>query len=102
VHRSTHTDDASFESGIMDQLSTRLTISSWHKVLEGDQEAEIVRLLLRLRDALGRVDPEQGLSAPAEAARAEVINLVNNFFYEKLTAIPTINAYMEDIKETGD
>ena len=93
------------ESGIsMDQLLDQADhlIMAVIKVLEGDQEAEIVRLLLRLRDALGRVDPEQGLSAPAEAARAEVINLVNNFFYEKLTAIPTINAYMEDIKETGD
>ena len=67
------------------------------RVLEGDQEAEIVRLLLRLRDALSRQESGQGLGAPAEAARAEVINLVNNFFYEKLTAIPTIKDYMDGI-----
>jgi len=99
-------DDAFMpESGIsMDQLLDQADhlILAVIKVLEGDQEAEIVRLLLRLRDALGRVDPAQGLSAPAEAARAEVINLVNNFFYEKLTAIPTIKAYMEDLKGAGD
>lgn len=68
------------------------------QVLEGDEEAEIVRLLLRLRDALSRQDIEQGLSGPVEAARAEVINLVNNFFYDKLTAVPTIKDYMESIK----
>jgi hypothetical protein len=67
------------------------------RVLEGEQEAEIVRLLLRLREALSRQDEGQGLSGEAEAARAEVINLVNNFFYDKLTAIPTIKAYMEGI-----
>ena len=99
-------DDAFMpESGIsMDQLLDQADhlILAVIKVLEGDQEAEIVRLLLRLRDALGRVDPAQGLSVPAEIARAEVINLVNNFFYEKLTAIPTIKAYMDDLKGAGD
>jgi hypothetical protein len=76
-------------------------IMSVIRVLEGDQEAEIVRLLLRLRDALSRQESEQSLSGPAEAARAEVINLVNNFFYEKLTAVPTIKAYMDGIQSTG-
>jgi hypothetical protein len=76
-------------------------IMSVIRVLEGDQEAEIVRLLLRLRDALSRQESGQSLSGPAEAARAEVINLVNNFFYEKLTAVPTIKAYMDGIQSTG-
>jgi len=78
--------------GQSDQL-----ILSVIRVLEGDQEAEIVRLLLRLRDALSHQESGQGLGGPAEAARAEVINLVNNFFYDKLSAIPTIKAYMEGI-----
>jgi hypothetical protein len=71
------------------------------KVLEGDQEAEIVRLMLRLRNALSHEQVEQGLSVSAEAARAEVINLVNNFFYEKINAIPTIKDYMDGISGTG-
>ena len=71
------------------------------QVLEGDQESEIVRLLLRLRNALSQQDREEGLSGAAEAARAEVINLVNNFFYDKLTAIPTIKAYMDGISGSG-
>ncbi|NJD60937.1 MAG: hypothetical protein FIA98_16205 [Anaerolineae bacterium] len=71
------------------------------RVLEGDQESEIVRLLLRLRDALSRQEPGQALSGAAEAARAEVINLGNNFFYEKLTAVPSIKEYMDGIRMAG-
>ena len=66
--------------------------------LEGDQEVEIVRRLLRLRDSLSGQEAGKELSAGCEAARAEVINLVNNFFYERLTAVPTIKAFMESAK----
>jgi len=68
------------------------------RALEGDREAEIVRLLLRLRDSLTEHEAGQELNARAEAARAEVINVVNNFFYERLTAMPTIKDYMEGMK----
>jgi hypothetical protein len=68
------------------------------RVVEGGQEEEIVRLLLRFRDALSRQESGQALNGPAEAARAEVINLVNNFFYEKLSAVPSIKTYMESIQ----
>lgn len=70
------------------------------KALEGDQEAEIVRYLLRLRDALTRQKERTVLTTEAEAARAEVINLVNNFFYDKLAAVPTIKAYIEQFKNS--
>lgn len=65
------------------------------KALEGDQEVEIVRHLLRLRDSLSDHESGQELSAPAEAARAQVINAVNNFFYKRLTALPAIKDYMD-------
>jgi hypothetical protein len=68
-------------------------------VLEGEEETEIVRQLLRLRDILSRETDKKTLSPQAEAARDEVINLVNNFFYEKLTGIPTIKAYMEELSQ---
>jgi hypothetical protein len=67
--------------------------------LEGDREKEIVRLLLRLRDALSDVKTNQKLTREAEAARAEVINVVNNFFFEKLTGIPEIRSYIENIQK---
>ena len=41
------------------------------KALEGDKEAEIVRHLLKLRDALSRPEAGEALTAEAEAARAE-------------------------------
>jgi hypothetical protein len=69
------------------------------KSLEGDEEAEIVRLLLRLRDAISQMKTNQKLTHEAETARAEVINVVNNFFYEKLTGIPEIKVYMDSYQK---
>ena len=66
-------------------------------VLEGEKETEIVRMLLRLRGILSQEQAGQELSPQAEAARDEVINLVNNFYYEKLTGLPGIKAYMESL-----
>jgi len=65
-------------------------------VLEGEREQEIVRHLLRLKDAFSRHDLGLALSVQAEAARAEVMNIVNNFFYEKMVALPAIKAYIEE------
>ncbi|MDD5466532.1 MAG: hypothetical protein PHS96_01880 [Anaerolineales bacterium] len=65
------------------------------EALEGEQESEIVKRLLRLRDSLTRQRAGEKLTLEAEAARSEVINLVNNFYYERLTSVPTIKSYIE-------
>ncbi len=65
------------------------------KSLEGEKESEIVRYLLRLRDSIAKQEEKDCVSAPVEAARAEVINIVNNFFYEKLVGLPSIKEYMD-------
>ena len=75
-------------------------IISVTKVLEGVEEEEIVRLLLRLRSLLAKDVSSRELSPQAEAARAEVINVVNNFFFEKLTAIPEIKSYLENVQNS--
>jgi hypothetical protein len=67
------------------------------EVLEGEEEIEIVRRLMRLRDLLVKDVKNGELSPQASAARAEVINVVNNFFYEKLTSVPTIHEYIEEL-----
>jgi hypothetical protein len=67
------------------------------KSLEGEEETEIVRMLLHLRDILSSETFGQGLSPLAEAVRAEIINLVNNFYYDKMTAVPEIKAYMDSM-----
>lgn len=68
------------------------------RVMEDTREAEIVRRILRFRDAIHNLESYETLSAEAEAARDEVINVVNNFFYEKMTAIPKIQAYMDSFQ----
>ena len=65
------------------------------KVLEGEEELEIVRYLLRLYRSLCRQEPGIPLGSEVDVAQAEVMKIVNNFFYEKMTALPTIKAYIE-------
>jgi hypothetical protein len=67
-------------------------------VLEGEQEVEIVRQLLRLRDSIASEADSETWKMQVETARAELINLINNFFYERLTAVPTIQEYMEGFR----
>ncbi len=67
------------------------------RLLEGGEEEQVVKILLQFRDAL--TDQRSGEKPPfsVESARDEVINIVNNFFYEKLTTVPEIKRYMEKI-----
>ena len=98
------TIDESFQPDSVLDKSTILTqadqlILSVTEVLEGAEEVEVVRHLLRLRNLLADDLNRGELSPQANAARAEVINIVNNFFYEKLTGIPTIQAYLDGLQE---
>lgn len=68
------------------------------RALEGDEEAEIVKHLLNLRTALAQPEARDMLTGEAEAARAMVINIVNNFFFERLSSYPTIKEYMETVQ----
>jgi len=81
---------------ILDQTDD--LIMSVIKVLEGEEELEIVRHLLRLSRSISRPNPNIPIGEQVEAARAEVMNIVNNFFYEKMTALPSIKAYIEQAK----
>jgi hypothetical protein len=65
------------------------------KVLEGEEEVEIVRHLLRLYRILCRQEEGHLLRDEVDLAQAEVMKIVNNFFYEKMTAVPTIKTYIE-------
>ncbi|MBD2436342.1 hypothetical protein [Nostoc sp. FACHB-110] len=81
---------------ILDQ--TDELIMSVIKVLEGEEELEIVRHLLRLSRCISRQQAGVPLGPQVEAAQAEVMKVVNNFFYEKMTAIPGIKAYIDGLK----
>ena len=102
VHALLRTVEEAAEPGSAISLDTLLAqvdalIIDVLRALEGPEEEEIVRLVLQLRDALSR-EGEAGLrSAAVEAARARVINLVNNFFHDKLVGLPAIAAYLEEM-----
>jgi hypothetical protein len=69
------------------------------RALDGVQETELVAALLKLRVALEGTT-EGGEEAAAaevdiESAKTQVVNLINNFFRDRLTAMPSIKAYMD-------
>lgn len=72
------------------------------RVMEDVREVEIVTKLLRFRDAIQNQDSYEELSTEAEAARAELINIVNNFFFERLSSVPEINNYIEMMQNEAD
>jgi len=98
------TVDESFQPGSKIDRSTILSqtdelILGVTSALEGEKEIEIVRMMLNFRTLLADDINRGKLSPQANAARAEIINIVNNFFYEKLTGIPSINKYIKDIQK---
>jgi hypothetical protein len=71
-------------------------------VLEGAAESEIVKQLLGLRDLISKEHTGEALSAETEAARQRVINVVNNFFRERLLALPQIEQYINGMSATAE
>lgn len=69
------------------------------KALEGDEETEIVQSLLRLRNSLANDEPGEEWGIHVDTTRREVMNVVNNFFYERLMEVPDVRSYIEDIQE---
>ena len=82
---------------VLDQADN--LIMSVIEALEGDEEALVVKHLMTLRRSLEEQNSGQALNNEVEAARAEVINLVNNFFYEKLIGLPEIKVYIDGFEE---
>jgi len=80
------------QDNVVDQVDR--TIVQVIRALEGVEEEEIVAQLLAVRDGVRDGGVE---SAVAEAARDRLLNLVNNFFYEKMTAMPEVRDYMDSM-----
>jgi hypothetical protein len=70
------------------------------QALEGDEEAEVVKALLQLRRTLEGQSTGEARTAEVDGAQAHIVNLVNNFFRDKLTAMPDIKQYIDTI-QTG-
>jgi len=104
VNALIRTIDESFQPGSKIDRSTILSqadelILGVISALEGEKEIEIVRMLLNFRTLLTDDINRGKLSPQANAARAEIINIVNNFFYEKLTGINSISQYIKNIQK---
>ena len=71
------------------------------QALDGVQEAETVDALLRLRTALEAADDTgadpEAVADEIEAAKTQLVNLVNNFFRDRLSAVPSIKDYMDSL-----
>ncbi|MBU1866368.1 MAG: hypothetical protein KKE89_08120, partial [Actinobacteria bacterium] len=67
------------------------------RTLEGAEEVEIVEHLQVLRQGLASGGDAAVRTATVEGSRARVINLVNNFFHDKLVGMPEIAAYLDDV-----
>jgi hypothetical protein len=83
------------------QAQTDELVMTVVRALDGVQESELVAALLRLRSALeetseGGEEAEAGEIAIA-SARTQVVNLINNFFRDRLVAMPTIKSYMDSL-----
>jgi hypothetical protein len=71
------------------------------RALDGVQETELVAALLKLRVALEGTteggDEAAAAEVDIESAKTQVVNLINNFFRDRLTAMPSIKAYMDSV-----
>lgn len=64
--------------------------------LEGEDEGEIVRLLLQLRSTISEGPGSDAWKRNVKAARDRIFVTVNNFFYTRLTALPEIFQFIEE------
>ena len=68
------------------------------RALDGEQETEIVEALLQLRQTLSNQNTGEQRSAEVESAQTKVVNLINNFFRDRLEAMPSIKEYIESVQ----
>jgi hypothetical protein len=65
--------------------------------LDGPAEAEMVRRLLRVRDAVHHREAAGVPSDDIDGARMDAMQAVNDYFRRVLTGVPTIKAWLEEV-----
>lgn len=68
------------------------------RALDGEQETEIVEALLLLRQTLSGQETGERRSAEVDSAQTKVVNLINNFFRDRLEAMPSIKEYIATVQ----
>jgi hypothetical protein len=89
------TEGSPFDQEVMVAQTDQLIMSAIN-ALEGPQEAEVVSLLLKLRDEVsGRTPVDR--SKEMETLRLETLETVNRYFHDRLVALPEIEAYLDQV-----
>jgi len=68
--------------------------------LEGRAESEMVRRLLRLRDAVSRREVRRDRTDDIGSVRDDALRAVNDYFERVLTAMPSIKSYLDSVSAT--
>jgi hypothetical protein len=66
--------------------------------LDGAEESAIVKALIELRQNLESQQTGEARTAEVEGAQAQVVNLVNTFYRDKLVAMPSIKDYIDTMQ----
>jgi len=90
---------ATFETEAMVGQVDELIMSAI-SALEGRAEAEMVRRLLRFRDAVSRRAGGEARADDIARIRADAMRSVNEYFERVLTGIPSIEAFMAAVAAT--
>lgn len=90
----------SFESEAMVAQVDQLIMSAG-AALEGRAAVEMVRRLLRLRDAVSRRDAGSELTDDVTEARTEAMTAVDAYFERVLTGVPSIKEYLDEVASQG-
>ncbi len=80
------------------QAQTDELILAVVNALEGDEEAELVKALLGLRQTLADHELHEERTVQVEAARNQVVNLINTFFRDRLESMPSIRDYIHEMQ----
>jgi len=62
--------------------------------LEGDTTADMVRQMVDMRNAISRIGGDPERAAAVSQAADRLTHLVNAFFFDRLTAMPTLRDYI--------
>ena len=76
---------------------TDALIMSAVAALEGRAEADVVRSLLAVRDNVAHQRGSAERAAGVNTVKNEVLGAVNDYFEQRLTAVPSIKAYLDEL-----
>jgi hypothetical protein len=99
LHEATDSTENFETQGMVDQVDN--LIMSAISALEGRTEAEMVRRLLRLRDAISARDDSSTFGDTVSEAQEAAMSAVDEYFERVLTAVPAIKDYLDEVASRG-